>query len=175
MQRNNLVTEDNWHTLPFYEASVIKPFKESKTIENPTLYQDFLNGQKLMYQYKHQLAPPATIFDIKKMAGYFAMMDLMKITHGKAWHNQRFYFNPVLCKLEPIAFDGYSDHLPPLKGIKSNTAYMALDTDKEITPEQLLFYHLLRILFLSIIIYRLCMQSVISNISCRLKKNWNLI
>lgn len=142
MQRNNLKRDDGWYPIPFYEAAVIEPFEESKTVRSPNLYQQFLNGQKLMYQYKHNLASPSEIFDIEKMAAYFAMMDLMKISHGKAWHNQRFYFNPVLCKLEPIAFDGYSDHSVFVNGIMSNTAYTALNSDVEITPEQELFYQL---------------------------------
>jgi len=135
MQRNNLKLDGGWYPIPFYEAAAIEPFKESRTVRSPALYQQYLNGQKLMYQYKNDLNTPAEIFDIKKMAAYFAMLDLMKISHGKAWHNQRFYFNPVLCKLEPIVFDGYSDHSIFSNGISSNTAYTVLNTDPEITPE----------------------------------------
>ncbi|MCK4637814.1 MAG: hypothetical protein KAT33_00180, partial [Bacteroidales bacterium] len=42
-----------------------------------------------------------------QLAKYFALVDILKYYHGIIWHNQRFYYNPVLCKLEPIAFDGY--------------------------------------------------------------------
>ena len=142
MQRNNINLTDKWRSLPFYEATVIVPFKESKTVRTPGLFGQFLNGQKLMFQYKNVLAAPEKIFDIQKMAAYFAMMDLMKISHGKAWHNQRFYFNPVLCKLEPIAFDGYSDHSVFPEGIESSTAYMSLNSDGEVLKESILFYKL---------------------------------
>lgn len=142
MQRNNISSDGKWYSIPYYEAAVIVPFKESKVVQSPSLMNQFLNGQKLMYQYKHHLVKPEDMFDIQKMATYFAMMDLLKIGHGKAWHNQRFYFNPVLCKLEPIAFDGYSDHSVFQDGIKANTAFMALNSNVEEPQESFLFYKL---------------------------------
>ena len=32
-------------------------------------------------------------------------MDLFGAHHAMAWHNQRFYFNPVTCLIEPIGYD----------------------------------------------------------------------
>lgn len=52
-------------------------------------------------------APVSEIFDVKKLAKYYALVDVSQAYHGFTWHNQRFYYNPVTCLLEPIAFDGY--------------------------------------------------------------------
>ena len=49
------------------------------------------------------------IFNINALAKYYALIDVFKGYHSIIWHNQRFYYNPVLCKLEPIVFDAYTE------------------------------------------------------------------
>ncbi len=47
------------------------------------------------------------LFDVNKMAVYWALCDLFQAHHGcKTTHNMRFYFNPLNSLLEPIHFDG---------------------------------------------------------------------
>lgn len=47
------------------------------------------------------------VFDVKKMAKFFAVTDLLDSHHGAIWRSLRFYLNPVTMKLEPIGFDGH--------------------------------------------------------------------
>ena len=124
--------------LPFLETSVIRPFKSGKIINNPVLYAQFLNAQKLMQQYKKHERPPADIFDIDKLAAHYAMLELNQARHGMAWHNHRYYFNPVICKLEPIAYDGYADYTHPKTGIENNFAWNALTNRTAINQGQYL-------------------------------------
>ncbi len=135
------INEKKWPVFPYYEASVIKPFGVNRTIKNPVLYQQYLQAQKLMFQFKHGLKKPAEIFDLEKMATYYAMLDLTHARHGMTWHNQRFYFNPIIAKLEPIAFDGYTDHLDIDLSIEDNFAYKIFIL-KEIKGAEKLHYSL---------------------------------
>ena len=48
------------------------------------------------------------VFDIKLMAKFIAIMDINKAHHNFIWHNLRFYYNPIIQKLEPIGFDGFT-------------------------------------------------------------------
>ncbi|MCK4663394.1 MAG: hypothetical protein KAT68_11050 [Bacteroidales bacterium] len=93
--------------LPLFESSEILPFKFNTTFNDTVLYKEFIIGQNLMYQHKWFLKPSSYSFDIDKLAKYYALIDITKTYHGLTWFNRRFYYNPVLCKLEPIAFDGY--------------------------------------------------------------------
>lgn len=95
--------------LPHFYASEILPFKENKTLSDNNLRKQFENAQNLLYQYKFFTKKTSQIFDINKLAKYLALVDLTKSYHGLIWHNQRFYYNPVLSKLEPIAFDNYCE------------------------------------------------------------------
>ncbi len=133
-----------WVTYPFFETSVIEPFSQSKTMRSPTLRKEFIQASVLMNQYKKGLKPPAEIFDLKKLAKYYAMLDLTLARHGMAWHNQRFYYNPVLCKLEPIAYDGYTDRSHENRGIEDNFMYTALKNDAPVAQEQVMSYRLFR-------------------------------
>ena len=132
-----------WTIFPFYQTATIIPFGATRTIENPVLYKQFLNAQKLMYQYKTQQKTPAEIFDIEKLAKYYAMLELTHARHGMTWHNQRMYYNPVICKLEPIAFDGYTEHVNPDITINDNIAYRTFAENESV----LLHDHLVFALF----------------------------
>ncbi|MBT3241513.1 MAG: hypothetical protein HN352_00080 [Bacteroidetes bacterium] len=97
-----------WH-LPILQAAQINAFKESRTLSDTTLFEEFQIAQNLMYQYKNGMRPASEIFDIEKLAGYQAMMDLSRGFHGLTWHNQRCYYNPVISRIEPIFFDAYTE------------------------------------------------------------------
>ena len=142
IQKYSIQIRESWPLMPYYQASVIEPFKQSKTIENEVLYNQFLNAQKLVHQYKNQLLPPAQIFDLDQLAKYYAMLEITQARHGMAWHNQRFYFNPVLCKLEPIAFDNFSDDRRIESDIKNNYAYIALNSGDSLLPHEYLMANL---------------------------------
>jgi len=90
-----------------HSSSEVRPFKENRVINNPVLKQQFETAQNLLKSYLQKDQPPNEIFDIDKMAKYFAICDLSHAQHSIAWHNMRFYFNPVINKLEPIGFDGF--------------------------------------------------------------------
>lgn len=149
-----------WPVFPYYQAAIINPFGKSRTVKNPVLYKQFINAQKLMHQYKNQQKKPSEIFDVDKLAKYYAMLELTHARHGMVWHNQRMYFNPVICKLEPIAFDGYTDHDEPDLSINDNLAYRAL-TQKEpvILQDHLIFNLFIDTVFLNNYMYYLVKYS----------------
>lgn len=90
-----------------YSSSEVRGFKENQILKNPILKQQYETAQNLLVDFLEQRRPVSEIFDTEKMAKYFAIVDLMQAQHSVAWHNMRFYFNPVLNKLEPVAFDGF--------------------------------------------------------------------
>ena len=99
----------NYKKTPHFAAATIKPFSPSKIIEDSLKMKQFEIAQNLMYQYKTRTASASTIFNLDAMASFFATADVFFARHSLIWHNQRFYYNPALCKLEPIAFDCFSD------------------------------------------------------------------
>jgi hypothetical protein len=99
-------TGKSWD-IDYFGAAKITPFKEGSTVSDSMKTRQAVEAQKLMLQYKNSSVPVSEIFDIDVLAKYYALMDITQAYHGFTWHNQRFYFNPVTCLLEPIAFDGF--------------------------------------------------------------------
>ncbi|MEM7035879.1 MAG: CotH kinase family protein [Bacteroidota bacterium] len=87
-------------------ASAITAFKENRLRENPSLRRALAAGRHLMQQYRAGTQPPSRIFDVDMLGRFLAIADLTRTYHGLIWHNQRFYYNPITGRLEPIGFDG---------------------------------------------------------------------
>ncbi len=122
--------------MPYFKASRIMPFGAGKIIEDTAKLKQFSIAHKLMNQYKSLGSNVSEIFDVEKLAKYWAMIDLTRGSHGTIWHNQRFYYNPVLCKLEPISFDNYTEYFNPENNV--NMRFQIASKPNKATKEFLL-------------------------------------
>ena len=133
----NLIIHQEWLRVPYYETSRILAFGMGRTLKNPALADQFYIAQSLMSQYKNHSAPLTEIFNVEQLAKYWALTDLINGRHGLAWHNQRMYYNPVLCKLEPINFDNFTDHYKDDEEPILSPSIM-LNSDTWVNPENYL-------------------------------------
>ena len=79
----------------------------NKAIEgNSDLNKVYARGAELMQHYKYGSLPLPEIFDVEAVGKYLAIIDICQAYHNLTWHNQRWYYNPLLDRLEPIGFDG---------------------------------------------------------------------
>ncbi|MGB0391905.1 MAG: hypothetical protein ACPGD5_10055, partial [Salibacteraceae bacterium] len=118
------VKESFCYNIPYYEAAAVLPFKRKRTFKNETLKDEFLIAKNLVYQYKSYQTPIEDVMDLEALAAYHALFDLGGVLHGQGWHNQRLYYNPITSKMEPIAYDLFTDDIrlverKPILGINS--------------------------------------------------------
>ncbi len=90
---------------PYFDASVIKMFKQNRTLGSATLSQQFDEGKVLLNLFKNSHLKVEDIFDIDLLAKFYVLLELSSSNHGLAWHNRRFYYNPISQKLEHILYD----------------------------------------------------------------------
>jgi len=84
----------------------IDAFNMNAISKDPALYKQFIIGKDLLESFRRGVLPTHKVFDVKKLAKYFALSELMGGLHGASgWINLRFYYNPVTSLLEPIGFD----------------------------------------------------------------------
>ncbi|MFK8039441.1 MAG: CotH kinase family protein [Crocinitomicaceae bacterium] len=95
----------NFCNLPYFESSVVSVFKQNRTLKNQRLRKNFLEGSVLLSQFKNGEGDIENIFDIDKLAKFYVLLELTSHDHALAWHNRRFYFNPITQLLEPIIYD----------------------------------------------------------------------
>jgi hypothetical protein len=95
-----------------YRHSLIEPFQWSEVERKADLYQQFLQAEKLLNQYRQKELSADQVFDYDTWATYFALTDVFAVRHGLIWHNLRFYYHPEKNKLEPVPFDNIpGEHL----------------------------------------------------------------
>lgn len=132
-------TEREWD-IDYFNAAKIIPFKAGRTCADSILNMELVEAQKLMLQYKKRQLPVSQVFDVSKLAKYYALIDITQAYHGFAWHNQRFYYNPVTCLLEPIAFDGYIEGGIYKRFDEQITALFSHDKVATLREEELLLF-----------------------------------
>lgn len=98
---------------PSYRATYFKPFKKKKTLKSKTLRQQLALGNNLLEMHRAMHPDVGKYMDIDRLTKYLAVLTITNTPlHSIEWHNQRWYFNPVTARLEPIAFD-FSDDFTP--------------------------------------------------------------
>jgi len=88
----------------FY-SSPITGFQPGKLSKDPLQKQLFEQAVQLLDGFRRGELKTSEVFDIDRLARYYALSDLFGAYHMAFFHNLRFYFNPVSLKLEPVAFD----------------------------------------------------------------------
>ncbi len=104
---NGFGEKGNRQFIQNFEVSQVQPFQADAVQVDMALNKQFNIAKDLMNQYKQNTRPADEIFDVDKMAKFYAITDVMQAYHGIIWHNQRFYYNPKTSKIEPIGFDGF--------------------------------------------------------------------
>jgi len=111
-ERNSLgKDEGKWVNTAFYEAAEVLPFKKKRTLNTPTLKGNFQEAEELMLRYKSFDRDIDELFELDALAKYYALADLGNVSHGLRWHNMRMYYNPIINKLEQVAFDCFTENL----------------------------------------------------------------
>ena len=83
----------------------IDVFKSKKTLKSSTLNTFYNRGKLLLENLRSQKIPLSSAIDVDKAAKLFAIADITYGIHALRWKNIRFYFNPILGKLELIGYD----------------------------------------------------------------------
>jgi len=103
------IDDPNYVPAPVFESAEITVFKKNRTKKNPTLFAQFNEAQSKMEAYRNRDGDVPSYFELDKIAKYLALTEIINGKHGLIWHNERYYFNPVKQRLEPIAYDCFVD------------------------------------------------------------------
>jgi len=93
------------YSLDDFETTYVDPFQDKYWQKNaPKLMQLAISNLELWRRGKMKTSK---VFNVEKLAKYFALTDVLWIPHAQAWKSVRFYFNPNNDLLEPIGYDGH--------------------------------------------------------------------
>ncbi len=91
----------------FHDSSV-DLFKTGAVLEDNIQYTQFNKARNLFEAFRLGKLKTHEVFDVEKLAKYFAIVSLIGAEHAADWINIRLYYNPITSKLEPIGFNGNS-------------------------------------------------------------------
>lgn len=100
-------------------VSTIRPFGPSQIAESPRLAAQLELGTGLLRGFLAGALPAASVFDVELAARFLALAETWNTRHLLAWHNLRFYLNPITARLEPVGFDASLQSLDLDRGLVS--------------------------------------------------------
>ena len=95
--------------VPILLSADVSVFKNNRTYKSPVLANLFKIAQSQMDRYRAHDDKLSEYMDLESYAKFIALSDVLNGKHGLIWHNQRFYINPLTNKLEPIAYDCFTE------------------------------------------------------------------
>lgn len=112
LQNQGYIHNDYRSTVGDWENAEAEAFGQQDFLSDTLLSEQYEKARQLMYDFKNDLLPAKQVFDLEKLARFYAIADVFNAYHGIIWHNQRFYYNPVIGKLEPIGYDAFGGKPP---------------------------------------------------------------
>ena len=88
-----------------YRNAAVDAFGSGKIADSPTLSKQYQVAVGLLRGLVSRQLKASEVFDVEQMGQFMAVSDVFGSWHATAWHNMRFYLNPVTLRLEPIAYD----------------------------------------------------------------------
>ncbi|MBC8440650.1 MAG: CotH kinase family protein [Deltaproteobacteria bacterium] len=93
------------HLNEHYTISPIDAFNTGQISRDKVQRTYFNQAKNLLESFRLGRLSTHEVFDVKKMAQLFAVIDLLGYHHSTAYSNIRFYYNPVTSLLDPIGYD----------------------------------------------------------------------
>ena len=84
-------------------------FNIDRALEDDTLRPMVIKAVSLLTGFRRRELDVSDVFDVDRLACYYAVSDLFGAEHNTNYINLRFYYNPITSRLEPIGFDAQAD------------------------------------------------------------------
>ena len=119
---------------PFYWTKALDIDLFNKNNSNDAEFmKSFEYGKSLLHRFLNSEISAVEIFNLDKMAKYYALMELSHAYHAQQITNIRFYLDPQTGKLEPIAFDCFGEDLP---GVTESWEAAGEGINPEVSPRE---------------------------------------
>ncbi|MFN0060856.1 MAG: hypothetical protein ACKVX7_20565 [Planctomycetota bacterium] len=80
-------------------------FQAARLDASPVLANQRSAALALIRAWRDGDLAPSQVFKVEELARYLAVSEVWNAFHAMTWHNVRFYYDPVVARLEPIGFD----------------------------------------------------------------------
>lgn len=88
-----------------FQGSEISPYGLNRIQKDKTLSDQFNIAANLIELFRQNKLTTSQVFDSKKLALFFAIIDLTGHKHATLLDNIKFYYNPITSLIEPVTYD----------------------------------------------------------------------
>ncbi len=92
-------------TINIFNDYPIKEFKNPPFIKGTIPTNNSIRAISLLRDYLDERISADKVFDYRSYAKWWIIENIWGAYHGIYYQNKRFYFNPIISKFEPVAFD----------------------------------------------------------------------
>jgi hypothetical protein len=111
----NIGTENSFLYYP------IEPYIDWDELEPEDIFHtQFKTSKNLVERFRRKELTTSEVFDEKRLALFFAMIDLTGHQHASDLDNMKFYYNPISSKIEPILYDNQVIRLLSKPSLRTN-------------------------------------------------------
>ncbi|MCB0769686.1 MAG: CotH kinase family protein [Flavobacteriales bacterium] len=91
-----------------YQASAVDAFGSSDLGKDSVQRAYFEEAVAKMDAFRRAELPASRVFDVERVAKRHAILDLVGGHHSMDWSDVKFYYDPVLKRIEPVAYESFS-------------------------------------------------------------------
>ncbi|MBP6313602.1 MAG: CotH kinase family protein [Flavobacteriales bacterium] len=91
-----------------YQAAAIDAYGTGDLAKDPEQRKYFEECVALMSEFRHARLPASKVFDADKVARRLALLDVLGGHRSLDWSDAKFYYDPVLQRIEPVAYESFS-------------------------------------------------------------------
>jgi hypothetical protein len=111
----------------FYSANP-EAYNEDNVLKDSIQKEYYLKAIALMEGFRDRKLSAKEVFDISRMAKFHAIIDLVGGEHSVDWSDIKYYYNPVTSKLEPVAYESFTDF--PTRRLTGMYKFVELDSSR---------------------------------------------
>lgn len=105
-----------------YQAAALDAFGSSDLEKDPQARSQFAEACGLMNGFRRGDLKASEVFDVELIARRHALLDLVGGHHSMDWSDVKFYYDPVLQRIEPVAYESFSAH--PIESLAGSWRYV---------------------------------------------------
>ena len=128
---NEIKNEEPLAEFASYYSAPVEAYNENKVVKDSIQRKYYLNAMALMEGFRSRKLSVSQVFDVDRLAKFHAVIDLVGGQHSIDWSDIKYYYNPVSEKLEPIAYESFTQF--PFEYIVGNYKYVQLDSGQYYT------------------------------------------
>lgn len=91
-----------------FQNSFVEPYDKGVIKKDSALIETYLKGAYLLERFRRGELKAIDVFDIEKMAGFHAVIDLVGGHHSLDWSDVKLFYNSESKKIEPVGYESFS-------------------------------------------------------------------